>query len=190
MVTGAPAIPNSPKAPWPPCPDPEDSHAVDEQLTAILEAIRSWDWRAGIFADDGTLKREAEPTGRHMSKLNPVPEPLSSFSSLFVEPSIDAIGSHQPTSAETYPPSDPRPLIEDPLGPPRPRPGISDGQPDVDLTATTNVASPQAAPPAPAWAPRGHRLSITRPLNADRFGDGCLCPTGSSAGHRHHRHRH
>ncbi len=83
----------SPDSPWAAPPDPEDSQAVDEQLTAILEAIRSWDWRAGIFSDDGTLTRATDPTGPPSSGHDPGPDPLS-FSGLFIEPSVDAIESH------------------------------------------------------------------------------------------------
>jgi len=135
-------------------PDPEDSHAVDEQLAAILDAIRSWDWQAGIFADDGTLKRATESTGRHISKFHPAPDPLSSFSGLYVEPSLDAIRSQHPHGLEGHPASDPRPLIEDPLELPLTPRGNGANQSTRDLTNKGDPSSsPNVTPARPGWAP-------------------------------------
>ena len=141
----------SPDGPLAAPPDPEDSQAVDEQLTAILEAIRSWDWRAGIFADDGTLKQATEPTGRHVSRLDPAPDPLSSLSGLFVEPSIDAIKSHASDGAESFPTTDPRPLIEDPLEAKWAPSGNGANGPTKDVSTSQDPAPPPQAPPS--WIP-------------------------------------
>ncbi len=129
-------------------PDPEDSHAVDEQLTAILEAIRSWDWRAGIFADDGTLNAETEPAGRHISKLEPDPDPLS-FGGLFLEPSVDAIESYHSRRAEMFSASDPRPRIDDPLEASWMPSGDGADRPTYNLIATKDPFTPENAPPTP-----------------------------------------
>jgi hypothetical protein len=45
-----------------------DVDAIEERLASLLEIIRSWDWRASTFRQDGTLKR---PATSHTRPLTP-----------------------------------------------------------------------------------------------------------------------
>lgn len=103
-------------------PDPEDPHAVDEQLTAILEVIRSWDWRAGIFADDGMRHGEVESTGRHA----------------LVEPSNRATPNVEPPSVT------PTPLLATAAA------AEMSAGPTLPTAPTSPVPEPTVAPAAPA----------------------------------------
>jgi hypothetical protein len=86
-----------------PRPNPEDlfslwddsgADAIEERLASLLQLIRSWDWRAATFAEDGTLRQPpTRPTKRPTSR----------------------------TSAPSGPPAAPRPWTEPPNGPARRR---------------------------------------------------------------------
>ena len=150
-------------------PDPEDPHAVDEQLTAILEVIRSWDWRAGIFADDGMRHGEVESTGRHAlvepsNRATPNVEPPS----VTPTPLLATAAAAEMSAGPTLPTAPTSPVPEPTVAPAAPAPPqffavrrtpqiVTSAAAALSLSASTSTSSVPAsvdlAPPAIATPP-------------------------------------